>query len=204
MAENDRQTEERIFESATDIFLEKGMDGARMQDIADHAGINKSLLHYYYRTKDHLFNAVFEKIAGQMFKKFAPVFDENLTLEEKIRFFYREHITFLQNNPRLASFLLHELHRNPDRIKKFIQGIDINKIWSTLEAQHKEDLIKYNITRESVPQLMTSIAAMSVFPFLAKPIVGSLMERMGYNFDEYIEERKKYAADFVIRAIRSD
>jgi TetR/AcrR family transcriptional regulator len=203
MTENDRQTDEKIFESATDVFLEKGMDGARMQDIADHAGINKSLLHYYYRTKDHLFNAVFEKIAGQMFKKFAPVFDENLTLEEKIRFFYREHITFLQNNPRLASFLLHELHRNPDRIKKFIQGIDINKIWSTLEAQHKEDLIKYNITRESVPQLMTSIAAMSVFPFLAKPIVESLMERMGYDFDEYIEARKKYAADFVIRALKN-
>ena len=201
MTENDKQTEDKIFESATDVFLEKGMDGARMQVIADHAGINKSLLHYYYRTKDHLFNAVFEKIAGQMFKKFAPVFDENLTLEEKIRFFYKEHITFLQKNPRLPAFLLHELHRNPDRIKKLIHGIDINKIWSTLEAQHKEDLIKYNITRESIPQLMTSIAAMSVFPFLAKPIVGSLMERMGYDFDEYLEERKEYAADFVIRAI---
>jgi len=202
MTENDKQTEEKIFESATDVFMAKGMDGARMQDIADHAGINKSLLHYYYRTKDHLFNTVFEKIAGQMFKKFAPVFDENLTLDEKIRFFYREHITFLQNNPRLPAFLLNELHRNPVRIKKLIQGIDINKIWSTLEAQHKEDLIKYNITRESIPQLMTSIAAMSVFPFLAKPIISSLMERMGYDFDEYIEERKKYAADFVIKAIK--
>jgi TetR/AcrR family transcriptional regulator len=203
MTEADKQTEEKIFEAATEVFIEKGMDGARMQDIADHAGINKSLLHYYYRTKDHLFNTVFEKIAGQMFKKFAPVFDENLSLEEKIRFFFREHITFLQNNPRLPAFLLNELHRNPSRIKRLIQGIDINKIWTTLEAQHKEDLIKYNITRESIPQLMTSIAAMSVFPFLAKPIVGNLMEKMGYNFDEYIEERKEYAADFVIRAIRS-
>ncbi len=201
MTDNDRQTDEKIFESATDVFLEKGMDGARMQDIADHAGINKSLLHYYYRTKDHLFNAVFEKIAGQMFKKFAPVFDEKLSLEEKIRFFYREHIAFLQKNPRLPAFLINELHRNPERIKKLIQGIDINKIWSTLESQHKEDLAKYNITRESIPQLMTSIAAMSVFPFLAKPIVSSLMERMGYDFDKYIEERKVYAADFVIRAI---
>src|SRR5512133_1257155 len=171
MTENDKLTEEKIFESATEVFEEKGMDGARMQDIANHAGINKSLLHYYYRTKDKLFAAVFEKIAGQIFKKFAPVFDENLTLEEKIRFFYREHITFLQNNPRLPAFLMNELHRNPDRIKRLIQGIDINKIWTTLEAQHKEDLIKYNITRESIPQLMTSIAAMSVFPFLAKPIV---------------------------------
>lgn len=201
MTEQEKQTEEVIFESATEVFIERGMDGARMQDIANHAGINKSLLHYYYRTKDQLFNAVFEKIAGQMFKKFAPVFDENLTLEEKLRFFFREHITFLQKNPRLPAFLINELHRNPDRIKRIIQGIDINKIWTTLEAQHKDDLIKYNITRESIPQLMTSIAAMSVFPFIAKPIVGSLMEKMGYDFDKYIEERKTYAADFVIKAL---
>lgn len=202
MTENDKQTEEKIFEAATDIFIDRGMDGARMQDIADHAGINKSLLHYYYRTKDHLFNAVFEKIAGQMFKKFAPVLDENLSLEEKIRFFFKEHIAFMQKNPRLPSFILNEIHRNPQRIKKMIQSIDINKLWTTLEAQHKEELKKYNITKENIPQFMTTVAGMSVFPFAAKPIISSIMEKMGYNFDDYIEERKEYAADFVINAIK--
>ena len=88
MSENEKLTEEKIFEAATDVFVEKGLDGARMQDIADHAGINKALLHYYFRTKDKLFNAVFEMIAKKIFKKFAPVFDETLTLEEKIRFFF--------------------------------------------------------------------------------------------------------------------
>jgi TetR/AcrR family transcriptional regulator len=201
MMETDKQTEEKIFESATEEFIEKGMDGARMQHIANRAGINKSLLHYYYRTKDHLFNAVFEMIAGQMFKKFAPVLDENLTLEEKIRFFFKEHITFLQKNPRLPSFILNELNRNPARIKKFIQRIDIGKVWTTLEKQHKEEMKKYNITQENVPQLMTSIVAMSVFPFAGKALISSIMEKMGYDFEDYIEKRKVYAADFVIKAI---
>ncbi|OFY68404.1 MAG: hypothetical protein A2V64_08460 [Bacteroidetes bacterium RBG_13_43_22] len=201
MTEKDKQTEEKIFESATEVFIEKGMDGARMQDIADHAGINKSLLHYYYRTKDHLFNAVFEMIAGQMFKRFAPMFDEKLSLEEKLRFFFREHIAFMQKNPRLASFVLNEFHRNPEKIRKLVQSIDINKIWTTLEAQHKDEFIKYNITKEIIPQLMTSIAGMSVFPFVAKPVISSLMEKMGYSFEEYIEARKEYAAQFVINAI---
>jgi AcrR family transcriptional regulator len=202
MVENDKQTEEKIFESATEVFIEKGMNGARMQDIADHAGINRSLLHYYYRTKEHLFNAVFEKIARHMFRKFAPVLDERLSLEEKIRFFFREHITFLQNNPRLPSFVLNELNRNPARIKKLIQQIDINKLWTTLEAQHKEELEKYNITRENIPQFMTTIAAMSVFPFAGRAIITSIMEKMGYDFDDYIEKRKEYASDFVIKAIK--
>jgi TetR/AcrR family transcriptional regulator len=202
MTENDKQTEEKIFEAATDVFIEKGMDGARMQDIANHAGINKSLLHYYYRTKDHLFNAVFEKIAGQMFKKFAPVFDEKLSLEEKIRFFFREHITFLQKNPRLPAFLLNEINRNPSRIKKLIQQIDVYKLWQTLEAQHKDELNKYNITTETIPQLMSSIAAISVFPFAARGILEGIFEKMNINFNDYMEERKEYAADFVIKAIK--
>lgn len=202
MTEEDKQTEEKIFDAATDVFIEKGMDGARMQDIADRAGINKSLLHYYYRTKDHLFNAVYEMIAGQMFKKFAPVFDENISLEDKIRFFLREHIAFMQKNPRLPSFILNEIHRNPERIRKLIRSFDINKLWTTLEMQHKEELKKYNITKENIPQFMTTIAGMSVFPFAAKPIIASIMEKMGYNFDQYIEERKEYAADFVINALK--
>ncbi|MCX6301373.1 MAG: TetR/AcrR family transcriptional regulator [Bacteroidia bacterium] len=202
MTEEDKQTEEKIFESATEVFVEKGMDGARMQDIANRAGINKSLLHYYYRTKDHLFNAVFEMIAGQMFKKFAPVLDENLPLEEKIRFFFREHIAFMQKNPRLPSFILNELHRNPERIRKLIQNIDINKLWTTIEAQHKEELKRYNITKENIPQFMTTVAGMSVFPFVARPVIASIMEKMGYDFDNYLEERKEYAADFVINALK--
>jgi TetR/AcrR family transcriptional regulator len=201
MTENERQTEEKIFDSATEVFVEKGMDGARMQDIADRAGINKALLHYYYRTKDKLFNAVFEKIAEQLFKRFAPVFDENATLEEKIRFFYREHITFLQKNPGLPSFILNEINRNPARLKKLIQKINIENFWKMLEMQHKDELKRYNITSETIPQLMTSIAAISVFPFAARGIIEGIFEKSGIDYDDYMEKRKEYAADFVIKAI---
>jgi hypothetical protein len=137
-----------------------------------------------------------------MFKKFAPVFDENISLEEKIRFFFKEHITFLQKNPRLPGFLLNEINHNPARIKKLIQQIDVNKLWMTLEAQHKDELKKYNITRETMPQLMSSIAAISVFPFAARGILEVLFEKMNINFNDYMEERKEYAADFVIKAIK--
>jgi TetR/AcrR family transcriptional regulator len=201
MTETDKQTEEKIFDAATEVFVEKGMDGARMQDIASHAGINKALLHYYYRTKDQLFNKVFEKIAGKMFEKFAPVFDNNLTLEEKIRFFFRAHITFLQENPRLPGFILNEINRNPSRIKKLLRTIEFKKIWTILHEQHKNELDKYNITEETLPQIMTSIAAISVFPFAARGILEGIFENMGIDFDKYMEERKEFAADFVIKAI---
>jgi len=201
MTENDKLTEEKIFEAATEVFVDKGMDGARMQDIANHAGINKALLHYYYRTKDQLFNAVFEMIAKKMFKKFAPVFDENLTLEEKIRFFFKEHISFLQENPRLPGFLLNEVNRHPERIKKLLINVDFESIWLKLYQQHKEELRKYNITQALMPQLMISVAAISVFPFAARGILEGILEKIGVDFNVYIEERKEFAADFVIKAI---
>jgi TetR/AcrR family transcriptional regulator len=202
MAGNDNLTEERIFEAATEEFIDKGMDGARMQEIAARAGINKALLHYYFRTKDHLFNAVFEMLTRKILKKFAPVFDEDLSLEDKIRFFFREHISFLQENPKLPGFILNEINRNPARIKKLLSSVDFEDIWNTFYTQHKEDLIKYNISKETMPQLMISIVAMSVFPFAARGIIEGVLMKSGIEFNDFMEERKKFAADFVIMAIK--
>jgi TetR/AcrR family transcriptional regulator len=201
MTENDKLTEEKIFEAATDVFVDKGMDGARMQDIAMHAGINKALLHYYYRTKDQLFNAVFEMIVKKIMKKFAPVFDEHLTLEEKIRFFYKEHIAFLQENPKLPGFILNEINRNPARIKKLLKNIHFENIWENVYKQHAAELEKYNITKESMPQLMVTIASISVFPFAARGIIEGILEKVDVDFNSFIEERKVFAANFVMKAI---
>jgi len=201
MTEIEKQTKEKIFEAATDVFVDKGMDGARMQDIATHAGINKALLHYYFRTKDQLFDAVFQMIAKKILKKLAPVFDEKLTLEDKIRFFFKEHISFLQDNPKLPAFLLNEVNRNPERIKKLIANVDMEYLWNKLYQQHKEDFIKYNITEALLPQLMISIASLSVFPFAARGIMEAILDKTGSSFNEFIDERKEFAAEFVIKAI---
>jgi TetR/AcrR family transcriptional regulator len=203
MTEKDKQTEEKIFEAATLVFEEKGMDGARMQDIADKAGINKALLHYYFRTKDHLFETVFQLLAGKMLGKFAPVFEKDLSLEEKIRFFFKQHITFMQENPRLPSFVLNEINRNPARIKKLLKTVDFKKLWELLENKHKDELKMYNINIESVPQIMSTIAAISVFPFAARGILEGIFDSLGVDFDIYIEERKVFAADFVLGALKS-
>jgi hypothetical protein len=133
--------------------------------------------------------------------KFAPIFEEDLSLEEKIRFFFREHITFLQQNPKLPGFLLNEINHNPQRIKKLMKNIDVRNIWLTILEHHKDELYKYNITEETLPQIMTTIASLSVFPFAARGIFEVVFNNIGVDFDKYIEERKEFAAEFVIKAI---
>ncbi len=202
MTDNDKLTEEKIFEAATEVFMEKGMDGARMQDIANHAGINKALLHYYYRTKEQLFTTVFEITARKLFVKFAPVFDENLSLEDKIRFFFIEHITFLQDNPRLPGFILNEVNRHPERIKKILASFDFENFFLKLYEQHREEFTNYNITQATLPQVLVSMAAISVFPFAAKGIIEGILSKINLSFNDFLEERKNFAAEFVISAIR--
>jgi AcrR family transcriptional regulator len=199
---SDKQTEDRIFDAATEVFEEKGLTGARMQHIADKANINKALLHYYFRTKDHLFEAVFTKVAQKMLSKFSPILEEQLTIEEKIRFFFREHIEFLSKNPKLPGFILNEINHNPQRIKKLIKNIDFKQLWNVLLEQHKDELPNYRITEENLPQIMTTIASLSVFPFAARGIFETIFSDIGVDFDDYIEKRKEFAAEFVIRAIR--
>ncbi|HNS30671.1 MAG TPA: TetR/AcrR family transcriptional regulator [Tenuifilaceae bacterium] len=203
MTELEKQTEEKIFEAATDVFIEKGMDGARMQEIADRAGINKALLHYYYRSKEKLFDAVFTIIAKQMLKRFAPVFDENLTLEEKIRFYYQQQTDFMKRSPRLPLFILNEVSRNPQRVKNVLKHLDHTNLLKILEEQHGDEFARYKINRETLPQIMTSIAAMSIFPFVAKPIIEAIFEKFGTNFNEYIERRVDFATAFTYNAIKS-
>ncbi len=201
MKEHEKLTEEKIFEAATTVFEEQGLTGARMQNIADRAGINKALLHYYFRTKDHLFEAVFAKLAKKIFSKFNPIFEKDLSLEDKIRFFFREHINFMQQNPKLPGFILNEINHNPQRIKKLIKNVDFKNLWSTILDQHKDELYKYNITDETLPQIITTIISLSVFPFAAKGILEVVFEDLGVDFDKYIELRKQFAAEFVIKAI---
>lgn len=202
MIKEDKQTEDKIFEAATEVFEIKGLAGARMQNIADKAGINKALLHYYFRTKDHLFEAVFTKLATKVFSRFTPIMDDKMSLEDKIRFFFREHIAFLQKNPRLPGFILNEINNNPERLKKMISSIDLKELWKRILEQHSHELHKYNITEENLPQLLTSIVSLSVFPFAARGIFETVLSKLGHNFDDYIEERKEFAAEFVIRSIR--
>ncbi len=203
MSENEKQTEELIFEAATEVFQEKGYDGARMHDIAQKAGINKALLHYYFRTKDALFDAVFQKLASMLFSKFTPILRPGLSLDGKLNFFFREHIEFLKTYPKLAHFLLNEINRKPERIKRILEKIDFDHFFLTIAEMHKKEIEDYNITPEILPQIITSIAAISIFPFIARPIVEVALEKSGVSFNEYLEKRKEFAPDFVIGALKS-
>jgi TetR/AcrR family transcriptional regulator len=198
---NDTSTEEKILAAAKQVFMEKGIDGARMQDIADKAGINKALLHYYFRSKDKLFEMIFMEAARQFLPKVTSIMASELSLYEKVEKFVNEYIDTLLKNPTLPIFILNEINRNPkDAIKKIFgnQRPPIDKV-----EEHITKLVKKGeIKPIKGYELMVNMVSLCIFPFLARPMVQWVTKTNDEEFLQMMEQRKKTVVKFVIDSIK--
>ena len=201
----DIQTEEKIFKAATAVFEEKGFAAARMQEIADKAGINKALLHYYFHSKDQLFKAVFQPLMKKMFEKILSVFMMEISFEEKIRLYYNEHINIISKTPRLPLFLMNEISHNPGLVKGITETLRYNQVSDIIFKMHSKELEEYGITRNDLPQLIISIVSLAIFPFAARDVIMIIMSQIGEHksFNAFMRDRKEFAADFVITALKN-
>src|SRR5215213_3656330 len=114
--EHDRASEARILEAAKTVFVRRGTAGARMQEIADEAGVNKALLHYYFRSKERLSEAVFGRIMRALFPPLVTILGSELPLEDKVRRFVAFELDVLARNPFVPAYLIAEMNQQPDRV----------------------------------------------------------------------------------------
>jgi len=200
----DGHTQERIFLAASEVFEEKGYTGARMQEIADRAGINKALLHYYFRTKEQLFKAVFQVLLKKMFEKIFSIFAEEITFKEKIKRFLDEHIEFMIKNPKLPIFLLNELSQNPALAEGLKEMINYQQLRDLIYTRHVKELKGYGIKKSDMPQLMVTVVSFSIFPFAGRDMIKIIIPELEDNkkFNAYMRERKDFASDFIIAALK--
>jgi TetR/AcrR family transcriptional regulator len=197
----DKSTEQKILEAAKQVFMEKGIDGARMQDIADKAGINKALLHYYFRSKEKLFEMIFMEEARKFLPKVTSIMISELTLFEKVEKFVGEYIDTLLQNPLLPIFILNEINRNPkDAIKKIFgnQRPPIDKVDELIAKLVKKGEIKPIKGYE----LMVNMVSLCIFPFLARPMVQWVTKTTDDEFVKLMEMRKKTVVKFVIDSVK--
>jgi len=201
MLEEKQNTEKTILEAAKEVFVEYGFDGASMQKIADRAGINKALLHYYFRSKEKLFEATFREVFYSMVPPLINTVKEEMSLEEKITIFVEKYIDTLRDNPLVPLFILHELNRNPENLPELVKesGIDPAIFFSQINSEIESG----NIRPVPPHHLMINILALSVFPFVAKPIIkGLFFNRDNDEFNKFIEERKEIVTTFILNAIK--
>src|SRR6266850_7332789 len=118
--DRDRDAEQRILDAAHAVFVRRGTAGARMQEIAAEAGVNQALLHYYFRSKERLSNAVFQQMASRLFPALIQTLGGDGTVHQKIDAVIALYIDNLSRNPFLPGYLLSELHHHPERLPQLL------------------------------------------------------------------------------------
>ncbi len=164
---NNLTTKDKILETARMLFMKEGLEGVRMQMVADEAGVNKGLLHYYYKSKDKLFTAVFNKVTSDLLKSIGDIFDnEEVSLEEKIDYAVDAYFSFLSKNPRIPVFFIFEINRDSGILKRLGFG---DKVKGLIESA------SHAFPNEKDPDFIFhfvfTLVSLSVFPFMVKPLL---------------------------------
>lgn len=189
-----RDTEALILQAAEREFLEKGYSGAKTTAIAQAAGVTHAMLHYYFRTKDKLF----EKIVADKMDKlkrvmFGVIGNPDLPLRERLKQGVEQHFDFIAENPHLPRFIFNELHEHPERIdqvKNSIASIAAKAI-STLQNEIDQKAAKGECNQVDARMLMLDIASLNLFPFVAAPLISSSFGKLFEGREEFLEMRKK-------------
>jgi TetR/AcrR family transcriptional regulator len=195
-------TEAKILEAAKKVFILNGFEGTSMQHIANEAGINKSLLHYYFRNKEKLFAAVFSYAFQNFVPQVQEILNSNTTIFTKIEHIVSEYMDMLLKNEFIPAFILHEINRNPDGIFAIMQGSGLNP--EIFIQQFTREIEKGNIRPVDPRHLIVNLIALCVFPIAAKP----LMKRILFANDEtaykqFLGERAGKVTEFMIQSIKA-
>lgn len=203
------ETEQRILDAARTVFIRRGTAGARMQEIAQEAGVNQALLHYYFRSKERLSQAVFQQIAARLLPALIETLGGDLPIEEKIDRLVDIYLDTLSRSPFLPAYLLSELHHHPERIAQLLTFASDREPSSLLvpaldklRAQIDERVRDGTMRPITAEQLAVNVISLCIFPFAARPMLSAMLPMDDAAFARFIEERRSELPVFIRNALR--
>lgn len=205
-------TEEKIIKAATEIFVQKGRHGAKMQEIADKAGINKAMLHYYFRSKEKLYAHIFEKVFVKNFGELHGLFSPEIPFFEALKNFTDQYIDKIDKNPNIPLFIIRELGEGAETAINILQNA-LRRGEFQLPEAFKESFIKAaanNEIRSVDPlQFIVSVIGMCVYFFIAEPIFSNVFLHVykmendsAFDREAFIKERKEAIFDLIYNGIK--
>jgi TetR/AcrR family transcriptional regulator len=205
----DADTEQRMLDAAHAVFIRRGTAGARMQEIADEAGVNKALLHYYFRSKSRLADAVFQRVASGIFSRLSEAAGSGAELDDKVRRIIAIYLDQLSKTPYVPGYVISELNQHPDRARQFVEVIrppndtgELPAFLAKLGAQIQAR-VRAGTMRPMPPrQFLANLASLCVFPFAARPLLCAVLGLDDRGFKAFIDERKTGLADFFLSGLR--
>ncbi len=200
MPKKSLSTKEKLLAAATELFIQKGVDRVGVREIAAKAGINLSLMNYYFQSKERLLEHIFENIIISKATHLKQILDSNISLEDKIKKYTTEYIDVLIDNPLIVSFFLAILHRNPEKI---VAMASIRTLYnSEVFCKQLEDEMKAGRVRQVDPeQVFICMVSLIIFPFAIKDLIMDRNNFSSSEFNKFGQQRKEVVSQMVLNYI---
>lgn len=204
MKNEETNTEQAILKAAEELFLEQGFEQTTTKQIAQRAGCNQALLHYYYRTKDNLFVQIFEEKVKFIATHFLDLNLTAQTLEERISQMVELHFELFRKNPRLVPFLLKEVLSDPVRVAPILDKIKqyMVKIFAKIDEALHEEIEKGAARPVSTLNVILTLVSLDMAPFIIAPVLQRVLDLTDEQLDEQLDKRKPEVVEILLRQIR--
>ncbi len=191
-------TERKIFIAAQAAFLEKGLADTTMQDIADRAEISRTSLHYYYRNKEKLFDAILGNALDMIFPKINETIQKDIPLVDKVIEIAHNYLDVLSQNEQLPGFMVLEMRRNTSKVIEFIIRKSLTIDLYPLEVQMQKEVDEGKIRAVDWYQLGVTVMGLCAFPYIAQPVLTSFLGiENKTTFDKFILKRKEAITEII-------
>lgn len=204
MKNEETNTGQAILKAAEELFLEQGFEQTTTKQIAQRAGCNQALLHYYYRTKDNLFVQIFEEKVKFIATHFLDINSTAQTLEERISQMVEVHFELFRKNPRLVPFLLKEVLSDPVRVAPILDKIKqyMVKIFAKIDEALHEEIEKGAARPVSTLNVILTLVSLDMAPFIIAPVLQRVLDLTDEQLDEQLDKRKPEVVEILLRQIR--
>ena len=197
--------EQQIIKTAQQLFIEKGFVETSMSDIAATVGINRPTLHYYFRTKDKLFQAVFGMIVEAIIPKFQDIITcKDLPLPVRVERIVDVYYSLLQENHYLPLFILREIDRDVDFLFKTLLSLKVGHLFDELKGCLLEEMRNGRLRRVPLRIIFLTFYSALTFPFVSQKLVAKTMMEEGEDFQDILEEWKPYVVRQMVNLLSVD
>ena len=207
MDNQEKQSKEQlILAAAEQEFLTKGYDSARTTSIAQAAGVTHAMLHYYFRTKEQLFERIVdEKFATMSHSMFTILGDPSLPIMERIKGGIGAHFDFVAENPLLPRFIINEIISRPERYEVLYKRVGdiIDNVYNGLQSEIDRAAERGEMEKVDVKMLFISIMSLNIFTFLAYPFMEPLMGELMADRERFLAARKTENIETILRRIKN-
>ena len=208
-ARRDGDTEQRILDAAHAVFVRRGTAGTRMQEIAAEAGVNQALLHYYFRNKEQLARAAFERAAKGFMPAVVQVIASGGELEDKVRRIIDLELDHLSRAPYLPGYIIGEVTHHPERAAQLIAAVtglapkELGpRVLGTLRRQIAAR-VKAGVMQSIAPEsFVVNLMALCIFPFAVRPMVQAMLGMDDRRFGQFITRRREDLPAFFLGALQ--